>query len=229
MSSEVTPRRVSPWSSRLMTNQSSLQVSTQRSASGPLRIACKAAFIWDTPAGSGTSPGRPMGRQIASAGSDGTVKLWDIKPNRDFTKVPLVAPNCIAFAQDGQMLVTLDAPDPWYITSWDVHSGSLVKRNPIGLSRPTNTRRWTAFSPDGQRLVFVNQDGSVTLWNTATCRKEKRIYSYPWSRQITRCSQDGRYVLIRTGSKSISVGPGEPALDSCSLEDIRERPFRGCR
>ena len=121
----------------------------------------------------------PDGRQMASAGSDGTIKLWDTKPNRDFTKVPIVAPDCIVFAQDGLTLLALDAADPWYITSWDVHSGSLLRRSPIDLSRPTITRLWSAFSADGRRLAFVHQDGSVTLWNTATCSKEQRIYSAP--------------------------------------------------
>ncbi len=145
------------------------------------------------------------GRQMVSAGRDGTIKVWNAEPNRDRIKLPIVNPSCFDFTKDGSTLISLDALDPWFIALWDFHSGSLVNRKQIILPQPTSARVWTALSADGQRLAFVNLDGSVTLWNTVTCRQERLDYPASGQANYAFFSADARYLYIQDGVERPSL------------------------
>ena len=101
------------------------------------------------------------GRTLASAGSDGTIRLWDVA-----RRAPLGEPlkghgigfSSIAFSPDGRTLASASGDG---IRLWDV-----ARRAALGepLEAHNGPVRSLAFSPDSGTLASTGQDGTVRLW-----------------------------------------------------------------
>ena len=91
----------------------------------------------------------PDGKQIASAGSDNLVKVWDVSTGREIRtlKGHTDVVFAVSFSPDGQMVATgsKDAT----IKLWDARTGALVRT----LEGHTSWVRNLAFSPDGTQIV----------------------------------------------------------------------------
>src|SRR5439155_10308828 len=116
----------------------------------------------------------PDGEQIASASTDGFVKLWRVQTSEVLLTVPrswsddnVPCGTVLAFRPDGQQLATAGGNydfTPGDIQLWDIRSGKEV----FTLRGHTALVTCVAFSPDGQRLVSGSNDHTVKLWNVAT-------------------------------------------------------------
>jgi serine/threonine protein kinase/WD40 repeat protein/tetratricopeptide (TPR) repeat protein len=103
------------------------------------------------------------GRKLASATNHET-RLWEVKSGKETPRLDLRHGSPLAFAPDGQTLVT----------------GNVT----INLAKPA-TRDFLAnqfmvtsaacFTPDGQQIVTAHRDGTVRFWD-ATTRKPRSVY-----------------------------------------------------
>ncbi|WP_162467119.1 WD40 repeat domain-containing protein [Streptomyces cavernae] len=99
----------------------------------------------------------PDGTTLATAGTDGTVRLWDAAKARiedTFAR----AGTAVAFSPDGRTLAT-GARDGT-VTLRDVATGNARTT----FTGHTDDIQSVAFSPDGRTLASAGSDGSVRLW-----------------------------------------------------------------
>lgn len=115
----------------------------------------------------------PGGLSLASASSDGTARLWDLRALRHrggfSSKRGFSA---VAFTPEGRYLIA--GGDDGVIRLWDARTG--VKR--AELSSGKGAIWCLAVSPDGRRLAVGGEDGLVRLYDLRRTRpKLKRVLS----------------------------------------------------
>ncbi|MFE9674378.1 helix-turn-helix domain-containing protein [Streptomyces sp. NPDC006259] len=113
-------------------------------------------------------PGR---RLLASASSDGTVRLWDLTTRRGAGELaghrgPV---RSVAFSPDGRTLAS--ASTDATIRLWSVSE----RRQTAVLAGHQGPVRAVAFSPDGRTLASAGRDGTVRLWDTRTRRQTAQL------------------------------------------------------
>ena len=114
----------------------------------------------------------PSGTRLASADSDGTVRLWDLIADRP-VGAPLHASGhdgarAVAFSRDGRLLAS--AGGDGTVRLWNPATGQPVGAPLQTGSGPAGGVYGVAFSPDGTRLASAGSDGTVRLWDPATRR-----------------------------------------------------------
>ena len=128
----------------------------------------------------------PDGSILASALSDGTVKLWDVATRRNIATLEGHGSqdNFIAFSPDGSILAS--ALSDGTVKLWDVST----RRNIATLEGHGSWVNSIAFSPNGSILASALSDGTVELWDVSTRRNIATLEGHAWIYSIA-FSPDG--------------------------------------
>ena len=160
----------------------------------------------------------PGGNMLASAGGDGTVRLWNLATGRTVKILHASARHGVygvAFSPGGNMLASADGDGT--VRLWNPVTGRVVKT--LHASAQT-TNRWgvraVAFSPDGKLLASAGADGTVRLWNPATGRAVGAPLhaSAPHGVSGVAFSPDGKLLATADGDGSVRLwnpATGPPA------------------
>ncbi len=142
----------------------------------------------------------PDGMRIATAGADGTARIWDAGNGRELVSLPHPqAVTSVAFHPHTGEIVT-GATDG-FVRWWDGKTGELLQQR-AGHSRQVDCVR---FSHNGELLASGGRDNRLVLWNAVTREPAgEPIRHLSWvlcaafspddSRLATGCAADACYV-----------------------------------
>jgi WD40 repeat protein len=140
----------------------------------------------------------PDGRRLASAGGDGTVRIWDVTSH---VRIAVLAGHpgevySVAFSPDGRLLAS--AGDDHAVRLWEVATGTQAAVF-SGHVCPVNG---CVFSPDGRLLASAGDDTTVRIWEVAAT--EATVHAgHPGEVCCVAFSPDGR--LLASGGDDTTV------------------------
>jgi WD40 repeat protein/serine/threonine protein kinase len=171
------------------------------------------------------------GDRFATAGSDGTAKIWNARWSRQLRsfQVPLPVNRILrgrgdtfgAISGDGALVMTVGGGQA------DVHLWDLATGRPLATlaGHPGGTEGGD-FSPDGRTLVTCGDDRTVKLWSVAERRLERSLEGHgdrverarfnPDGSQLVTASRDGtaRIWDVASGRAIATLHHGKEVLDA---------------
>jgi eukaryotic-like serine/threonine-protein kinase len=159
----------------------------------------------------------PAGRRLASASTDGTVKLWDQDP----AVGPLIIPSGrfnmsqgrpAAWSPDGARVAYSDDDNQVHI-----HDATTGKR--LHVLDSLSHVRAVAFSPDGRRLATGGENGVLRLWDAHTGKRVLDLLGHQSPVTGLSFARDGRRLLSCGMDGTVKLWDAE--------RDPRGRPIPG--
>ncbi|MFJ8386495.1 helix-turn-helix domain-containing protein [Streptomyces sp. NPDC094438] len=143
----------------------------------------------------------PDGKTLASASSDGTVRLWDTG-TRQVTATLTGhggAVTAVAYTADGTRLAT--AGDDGTVRLW----AAATHRMTATLSGHQGAVRSVAFSPDGHTLVSGGVDHTVRLWNLPENTARAVLAGHSDAVMAVAFGPDGHTVASAAADRTVRV------------------------
>jgi WD40 repeat protein len=137
------------------------------------------------------------GKVLASAGLDGTVRLWDVAKWEEKRSITTMA-RTMAASPDGKMLATNTQQDD-VIRFWDPENGKKIGELETG-GQALNV---FTFSPDGKRLAIGAKSRTVSQWDIASGKEVLPFPGHQEPVQTVVFSPDGKTLASRGNGRTI--------------------------
>jgi hypothetical protein len=142
----------------------------------------------------------PDGKSFASAGDDGTIRVWDVAGGKSrILSSRAVEPAALAFSPDGRRL--LAAGDDRVVTVLDVPSGRRLAQ----LVGHTAGVRAVAFTPDGRQAVSAGKDRTVRVWDLESSIQRRALAGPRGTITALAISPDGKHVVAGGADRTVRL------------------------
>jgi WD40 repeat protein/energy-coupling factor transporter ATP-binding protein EcfA2 len=157
-------------------------------------------------------------KTLASASSDKTVKIWDVKTGKEILTIKkhISSVTSVSLSQDGKTIASASSDQT--IKLWDVKTGNDIQT----IKGHIGAVFGISFSPDGKILASASSDETIKLWDIKTGKEIKILTGHkdavfgasfsPDGTTLASASADTTVKLwdIKTG-KEIKTLPGHTA------------------
>jgi WD40 repeat protein/serine/threonine protein kinase len=144
----------------------------------------------------------PLGKLLASAGIDKTVRLWDLQRGslHRVLRGHTARVSDVAFAPDGRLLAS--AGYDHTLRLWDTGGGGGSARV---LAGHTSSVLAVAFGPRGRRLASGSSDRSVRIWDLEQGRVLRTFAGHQGRVWDVAFAPDGRHVASTSEDRHVRV------------------------
>jgi WD40 repeat protein/serine/threonine protein kinase len=155
----------------------------------------------------------PDGERLASAGADGSVRIWNSRADKLLLEFRAhdKAACAVAFHPDGQHLASAGM-DGW-AKVWDLATGQEVFRAPSDANRPNGAAYTVAFRPPDGRHLAAGKDGVVSIWDWKNGQPVHTFPGHEFHSTSVAFSRDGlRLATAGEGPRLWDAQAGGPPL-----------------
>src|SRR5205085_685306 len=123
----------------------------------------------------------PDSKTLASAGSDKTLRLWDVSRTEPSVRCVLrrnmkSTVTALAFSPDGKTLASCSWDSS--LRLWDLTGAEIRERSQLTTGMPYGRFNALAYAPDGQTLATSCADDTVRLWDVGGPEPKARAKFY---------------------------------------------------
>lgn len=153
----------------------------------------------------------PDGKAVATAGSDETLRLWDLATGKELRRFSQEKrPYAVAFSPDGKLLASADST----IRLWDLTGSGEARQIKVGKEYI----RALAFSADGKLLASAGDDKLIRLWDVATGKELRGCGGHESVVRHLAFAPDGSRLASADGGHTVSV------WDVAAAKRVRQFP-----
>ena len=163
----------------------------------------------------------PDGRQIASAGGDETVKIWDMATGSEVRTLRghSASLEAVAFSPDGKRIAS--GADDGVIKIWDAASGAELKTL-------RGHRGWIgsiAFSPDGRYMASSGRDAIVRVWDATEGVEVMMLRGHARRLWEVAYSPNGKFIVSGSNDGTIKMWDAQTGAEIRTLAGHDEAVF----
>jgi WD40 repeat protein len=143
----------------------------------------------------------PNGRLALSGGTDGTLRVWDLKTGKELNKLKGHTGQTftVAFHSDGRHV--LSGGDDNQLFLWDLTSAKKVR----SFAGHTGCVCGAAFSPDGNRIASGSHDRTIRMWDVASGKEWNKFEGHAGGVMAVAFSPNGKLLASAAEDKTVRL------------------------